>query len=183
MPKKRPPETFGQKLKKLRQGEGLTIKDLADQVGMKPQYISDLEDDKVLPHVAEIISLARTLSVDPSAFLEQRPAGTSPGKRRKAFAARTEDYAYQTLTEDEPGMHLMAFRVTIDPKSRHRRVGYQHEGEEFIYLLSGKLWIKVGTKTRTLDAGESIRFDSGKKHQLKNPGSEPAELLVVIFTP
>ncbi|MFO8056258.1 MAG: cupin domain-containing protein [bacterium] len=176
-------DTFGARLRKLREGEGLSLEDLGEQVGMEPSYLAELEEEKVFPHVSEIITLARTLSVDPSAFLADKPLKSSPGKKQKAMAVRTKDYAYQTLTDEDPEKHLMGFRVTIDPKAQHRKVGYQHEGEEFIYVLSGKLWIKVGQKTRTLQPGESIRFDSGKKHQLKNPGSETTELIVVIFTP
>ncbi len=176
-------DTFGARLRKLREGEGLSRADLGEQVGMEPSYLEELEEEKVFPHVSEIITLSRTLSVDPSTFLADKPVKTSPGKMKKAMATRTRDYAYETLTDEDPEKHLMAFRVTIDPKTDHRKVGYQHEGEEFIYVLSGKLWIKVGRNTRTLQPGESIRFDSGKKHQLKNPGAEPAELLVVIFTP
>lgn len=183
MAKKRDEDTFGAKLKKLREGEGLTLKELAEQVKMKPGYLSDLESGKVLPHVSEILTLSRTLSVDPYTFMGGRPAGASPGKRRKALATRTGDYAYETLTEEDPDRRLMGFRVTIEPRSDHRKVGYSHEGEEFIYVLSGKLRISVSGRSRTLSAGESIRFDSGLRHELKNPGTETTVLIVVIYTP
>ncbi len=176
-------DTFGARLRKLREGEGLSVADLGEQVGMDPSYLEEMEAEKVYPHVSEIITIARTLSVDPSAFLADKPVKTTPGKMKKAISVRTRDYAYETLTEEDPAMHLMGFRVSIDPKSEHRKVGYQHEGEEFIYVLAGELWIKVGRNTRTMKAGESIRFDSGKKHQLKNPGTETTELIVVIYTP
>jgi len=183
MSSKKERETFGRKLKRLRKEEGLTIDDLARQTGLKRKYLEDLEEEKALPHVAEILRLARTLSVDPTAFVGDKQAGTSPGKKKKALTTRTDDYAYQTLTDDQPDMHLMGFRVTIDPKSEHKKVGYKHEGEEFIYVISGKLQLKVGGKQRTLKEGESIRFDSGVSHQLKNPGDEPCLLVVVIYTP
>ncbi len=183
MAKKRGTKTFGERLKKLREGQGLTLEELASQVSMKASYLEELEEGAVLPHVAEIIRLSRNLAVDPSAFMGGQPAKTSAGKKKKALAVRTDDYAYETLTEEDPDRRLMGFRVTIDSKKNHRRVGYQHEGEEFIYVISGKLRITVAGKARTLKAAGIMRFHSAKKHHLKNPGDEPTALVVVIYTP
>ncbi len=183
MTAKRKKQSVGRKLKALREQEGLSIEDLAGQVGLKPAYLSGLEADEYLPHVSEILTLARTLSVEASAFMEEGEAKTSRGKRHKAHATRTSDYAYEPLTPFEQDTHLMAFEVSIDSKSEHKKVGYKHDGEEFIYVLSGRLKLSVGRKTRTLGPGQSIRFDSSQKHMLKNPFDEPTNLVVVIYTP
>ena len=183
MANKSGPESLGAKIRRLREKEGLTVGELAAQVDVKPSYLESIEADKVLPPVGEIIRLARTLSVELSAFMSGEEPKTSAGKRRKALSTRTRDYAYENLTTDDHEKHLMAFRVTIDPKSKHRRVGYRHEGEEFIYLISGRLKITVGKKTSLLGVGESIHFDSGEPHHLSNPGAEPTRLVVVIYTP
>lgn len=184
MAEKTKKQSFGVKLKVLRERQGLSIEDLAEQVNMKPSYLKGLEADKYLPHVAEILTLASTLSVEASSFMEDESLPkTSPGKRKKAHTVRARDYAYETLTPFERDAHLTAYRVTIDPHDDHRKVGYEHEGEEFIYVLSGKLTLKVDKKTTTLGPGESMRFDSGKKHVLKNPGEEPTQLIVVLYTP
>jgi quercetin dioxygenase-like cupin family protein len=60
-------------------------------------------------------------------------------------------------------------------------VGYQHEGEEFVYVLSGEIEVIVGDHVNTLDAGESLHFNSGIRHKLRNIGDEKAELVVVIY--
>jgi len=175
--------SFGAKLRHLREKEGWSLEELADHVSLKPAYLAQLEQDEVLPSVAEILTLARTLSVEPAAFMGGEEGRRSAEKRRVAREKRTRDYAYQLLSPDEPERHLMAFQVTIDPKSEHRKVGYRHEGEEFIYVLGGRLQITVGRKTTRLQAGGSIHFDSGQQHRLRNPGREPTRLLVVIYHP
>jgi transcriptional regulator with XRE-family HTH domain len=173
---------FGDKLKALRKAKGLSLEELGSLVGLKPAYLAGLEADENLPHVAEIITLARTLSVEPSAFMEGG-AERKSGRRAKAAATRTRDYAYETLTPYEPHMHLMGFRVTIDPESKHRKVVYTHEGEEYIYVLEGRIELKVGGKSYSLGPGESLRFDSGQHHQIRNPDKCPAVFVDVIFTP
>ena len=57
--------------------------------------------------------------------------------RIKAYTKRTSSYAYTTLTPGAENKHLKAFRVKIDPLTTHEGVGYQHEGEEFVYVLAG----------------------------------------------
>ena len=173
--------SFGQRLQRLREQEKYTVEALAELLGMKPAQIERLEADAELPPVADIIRLARVLSVEPSVFMSDSPA---PGRRERARATRTSEYAYENLTpEDQRDNHLMAFRVKIDPESSHKPVGYQHDGEEFTYVISGQLKIRVGKKTTVLSAGETIQFDSSQRHQLTNPGTEPTVLLVVLYTP
>jgi len=181
MAKKHRKESFGTKLRNLREKEGLSIEDLATQLKMRPSHLKKLESDEILPPVAEIITLARLLSVDPSAFMGEKETGASRGKKRKEIATRTSDYAYEQLSSDSGDKNMMAFRVTIDPRSKHPKVGYRHDGEEFIYVLSGRLKITVGKKTSTLGPDESVQFDSGKPHRLSNPGNEPTVMVVVIF--
>jgi len=183
MPEKNLNETFGKKLKKLRESEGLSVEELATQLNMKPAYLAKLESDAVLPPVAEIITISRHLSVEPSSFMSSQPEGKISESRQKALEKRTKDYAYKKLTQEIQGEHLMAFEVTIDPESFHKKVAYRHVGEEFIYVISGRLLITVGEKKSGLNKGESIHFDSNNKHILKNPGKEPTRLLVVVYAP
>ncbi len=183
MAKKEPAESFGAKLKALREKEGLSLEELGARTDLKPSYLLSLERDEFLPHVAEIIRLARTLSVEPASFMEKDLPESQPGQRRKAHEVRTQDYAYKTLTPFETGRHLMAFRVSIDPESTHKKVVYRHEGEDFIYVISGRLRLQVGKKHPQLGPGETIHFNSSERHILKNPGKEPAQLLVVVYAP
>ncbi len=183
MSKKAEPLTFGRKLKRLREKQGLGLEELAAQLNLKPSYLGKLERDEVLPPVAEIITIARHLAVEPSIFMGGSAPESVRDSRKKALEQRTRDYAYRLLTREGHEHHLMAFKVTIDPNSYHRKVAYRHPGEEFVYVLSGKLQIKVDQKAGFLGPGESIHFDSSHKHLLKNPGKDPTNLLVVIYNP
>ena len=183
MAKKEGALTFGKRLKKLRESEGLTVEELAGQLSLKPAYLEKLEKDELLPPVGEIITIARHLSVEPSSFMGEQSEEQSSSERQKALQKRTRDYAYKKLTVEDIEGHLMAFEVTIDPESEHRKVAYRHVGEEFVYVLSGKLKITVGMKVSDLKPGASIHFDSNQKHILRNPGKDPTRLLVVVYAP
>ena len=88
-----------------------------------------------------------------------------------------------TLTPGAENKHLKAFKVTVDPLQDHKGVGYQHEGEEFVYVLEGQMEIMVGDHVNTLKKGDSLHFNSGIRHKMRNTGKKKSELLVVIYGP
>ena len=60
---------------------------------------------------------------------------------------------------------------------------YSHEGEEFVYVLSGELSIKVGTNNFTVKSGEAVYFKSHIPHDWVNEGEKDTELIWVITPP
>jgi quercetin dioxygenase-like cupin family protein len=79
--------------------------------------------------------------------------------------------------------HLKAFRIVVEAGASHEGVGFQHEGEEFAYVLDGEVEIQVGDHINVLKTGESLHFNSGVKHDLRNIGDHDAELIVVVYAP
>ena len=77
----------------------------------------------------------------------------------------------------------MAFSVTIPPRTEHEGVGYQHEGEEFVYVVSGEVTLLVDKEKHRLSQKESYRFNANVDHHLSNPGEVDAELLVILYVP
>ena len=73
--------------------------------------------------------------------------------------------------------------MKIDAMKTHEGVSYNHEGEEFVYVLDGSIEVVVGEHVNALGAGDSLHFNSGIQHRLKNTGDTDAELIVVIYNP
>ncbi len=175
-------QPFGKRVMKLRRERKLSLKDVANETGLAKDYISSLEKGEVIPPVAVILQLSRALGID-SGLLLREEKEEEGRKREQDYRKRTEDYAYQTLTPEARDKHLKAFRVLIDPKSDHKGVSYQHAGEEFIYVLKGKIEVQVGENRNVLGPDETIHFNSSIVHKLKNLSEDQAELLVVLYTP
>jgi quercetin dioxygenase-like cupin family protein len=171
----------GTKIRKARTGKKLTLDQVANETGFTTDYLKDVEAGKLMPPVGALLQIARALQIDSGALLRDEESKLQ--KRIKAQTKRTENYAYTTLTPGAENKHLKAFRVVIDPGKDHKGVGYQHEGEEFDYVLAGKVEIAVGDHINRLKAGESLHFNSAIRHSLRNVGKEKAELMVVIYTP
>ena len=182
MPARKKSQPIGKRLIKLRRKQGLTLKNLANETGLNTKYISQIEKGEVIPPVAVILRLSRSLEIDSSILLkeEKRMAGK---QKVQDYQKRTEDYTYQTLTPEAKHKHLKAFKIFIDPKSDHKGISYQHLGEEFIYVIRGKIEVTVGENKNILRSGDSLHFNSSIVHKLRNISAEKADLLVVLYTP
>lgn len=182
MPKKQADKTvsIGKRIKKVRTDKKISLDQVANETGCSLDYLKDIESGKAIPPVGALIQIAKALQIDSGQFLKNQEEKLE--KRVKAYTSRTDNYAYTTLTPGAENKHLKAFRVTVEPKKEHGGVGYRHEGEEFVYVLSGGIEVTVGDHVNQLKTGESLHFNSGIRHQLRNVGEEPAELIVVIYS-
>jgi len=179
---KKTEESFGEKIRKLREAKGLTLDVLSQDTGYPKNFLKDIEEGKIAPPVAVVLQLGRIFKVDMNQLQDTRSKEAAK-RRTTSHKKRVASYAYAPLTRPGEEKHLRAYRVTIDPETEHKGVEYHHEGEEFIYVLQGGLTIQVGRNTSTLKKGECINFDSSLAHKLSNPTREKTELLVVIYVP
>ena len=169
----------GKKIKQERLKKKMPLDRVANETGFSIDYLKKVESGKKIPPVGALLQIARALEIDSGFFLKEQESNLR--NRIKAYTKRTENYAYTTLTPGAENKHLKAFKVAIEPMTDHKGVGYQHEGEEFVYVLAGKIEVIVGDHVNTLDVGESLHFNSGIRHKLRNIGDEQAELVVVIY--
>ncbi len=182
MPVRKKNLPFGEKMLKLRKGKKLTLKNLANETGLTPKYLSMIEKGKIIPPVSVILQISRAIEIDSGTLLvEEKEKGSR--KSDEDYQKRTEDYTYKNLTPEARHKHLKAFKVFIDPKSVHKGINYQHLGEEFIYVIKGNIEVTVGDNKNKLSPDESIHFNSSIVHKLRNISNDKAELLVVLYTP
>jgi transcriptional regulator with XRE-family HTH domain len=184
MPRKKTPSMtpVGKKIKQIRTQKKMSLDNIANETGLSVDRLKKIETGKEIPPVGALLQIARSLQIDSSLFLKEQGADKLTD-RVEAYSKRTSNYAYTTLTPGAENKHLKAFGVTIDPLADHEGVGYQHEGEEFVYVLEGSVEITVGDHVNKLGKSDSLHFNSGISHNLKNVGESTAELLVVIYGP
>lgn len=179
---RRQEDTFGRRIRDLREEKGFSIEDLARETGYPEDLLKDVEEGRMAPPVALVLQIGRTFKVDIEQ-LQGTQERTVTKKRSTSHRKRVASYAYTPLTKPGEEKHLRAYMVSIDAQTEHKGVEYHHDGEEFIYVLQGGLTIQVGQNTTTLKKGGSIHFNSALHHKLSNPTREKAELLVVIYIP
>lgn len=183
MAKKKPPAPvpIGKKIRKVRLEKKMTLDLIANDTGCSVDFLKSVENGEQIPPVGTLLQIARALQIDSGFLLKEQEQVQQ--ERAKAYAKRTDNYAYETLTPGAENKHLKAFLVSIEAGKEHKGVGYQHQGEEFVYVLKGQVEITVGDHLNQLGPTDSLHFNSGIRHHMRNIGDVDAELLVVIYNP
>ena len=174
---------LGARIKRMRRDSGVSLKTVANETGLSEDFLKEVEAGKVMPPVGALLKISRALGVDSSLLFKDEETEEDERRREESYRKRTDAYSYRTLTPYAKNTRLKAFSVRIDPKSEHKGVEYQHEGEEFVYVIQGEIEVLVGENVNRLSSGESLHFNSGVTHKLSNLGEETAELLVVLYVP
>jgi len=170
---------IGKRIRRARLDRKMTLDAMANDTGLSKAFIKKIEGGEQRPSVGTLLQISRTLQLDSGDLLKD-PADTN---RADAYTKRTDNYAYTPLTPGADNKHLKAFRIVVEAGERHQGVGFQHQGEEFSYVLKGQVEIQVGEHVNRLSAGDSLHFNSGIKHDLRNTGTDDAELIVVVYAP
>lgn len=181
MVKKEESTPIGKRIRRARLDKNMSLDTMANETGLSKEFIKKIEGGEKRPSVGTLLQMSRTLQLD-SGFLLKEQEG-SLEERSQAYSKRTDNYAYTSLTPGAENKHLKAFRIVVDAGASHDGVGFHHEGEEFVYVLKGKVEVQVGDHVNHLATGDSLHFNSGIKHDLRNTGDIDAELIVVVYAP
>ena len=181
MAKKKEMTPIGKRIRRARLDRKITLDVMANETGLSKAVIKKIEGGEQRPSVGTLLQISRTLQLDSGDLLKE-PTDTLE-ERAQAYTKRTDNYAYTPLTPGAENKHLKAFRILVEAGESHEGVGFQHEGEEFSYVLKGQVEIQVGDHVNRLSAGDSLHFNSGVKHDLRNTGEDDAELIVVVYAP
>jgi len=184
---------LGGKIRRLRQGLALTLRDVAERSGLSSSLISQIENELTAPPLATLIRIARTLGVGIGYFFQDSPAGNRisvvragdnqpPGPRR-ARQRRAGGYRYRSLAQPIVDQHMEPLWVAFEPRCKGRVHVVHHQGEEFVFVQEGVLEFATDTQKIRLEPGDSLYFDSQIPHSFRSVGDIQAEALVVIYTP
>jgi len=182
---------IGQKIRKLRKEERLTLQDLSALSGLSKPLLSQIENDQVIPPIATLLKIAKGLKVGIHFFFEEeedrqkfvllRNADLKSSRRRSGNDS-PQSYLYHSLA---PGMRhksMEPFLVEFETGAWNDSLLYRHEGEEFIFLLEGKLEFHYGQEVMILNTGDSIYYDSSESHGYISLGSEKAKAVAVLYS-
>ena len=172
-------QSLGDRIRAMREKLQVDLEGFALRTGYAPDYLRQIEEGKTAPPVGTLIQISRALAVDSAALL----AEDKKKERRRSYRKRTKAYSYKTLNPGAEDKHLWAYLVTLEPKKAHERVEFKHEGEEFVYVLDGRVRLQVGSATKVLGTGSSHHFNSALEHTLANLSAKESKLLVVVYTP
>ncbi len=181
---------IGNQVRSLRNKRDLTLQDLADLTGLSKPNLSQIENNLVTPPIATLLKIAAALGVTIGHFFQ----GT--GQDSNMVVVKKEDrygvakgphishigYQYEPLAYPKVDKCMEPFIVHMEERTAEAIVYNNHRGEEFLYVLEGRLEFRRGDQVATLEAGDSLYFDSVVPHGYRGLGG-PATALVIIYKP
>lgn len=176
--------SVGDKIRELRLRKGLSIEELAKRTGISGASLEQIEARDLSPSLGTIVSLAATLQVPVGELFGD--CGESPfcivrSDNRTSVSRFSPSYSYEGLGLQKKNRQMEPFLVTLHPDKVHKAEANQHIGEEFIFVLEGKVEVEILDHRDILCKGDSIYYDSNVPHTIKCYDEHPATLLAVIY--
>ena len=178
---------IGAKIRALRLKRKMGLVELGRHTGLSPALLSKIERGRLFPTLPTLLRIALVFSVGLEFFFA--------GAREKPVVVTVKKSARVRLPE-RPGLRHIAYRFeSLDFPATERRFNsflaeflpvapmdlrpHTHPGVEFIYALTGTLRVHIGGEEHSLDAGDSMYFDSSLPHGYRRTGRRTCSAIVV----
>lgn len=183
-------ESIGAHLRDARTERGLSLRSVAQALGVSASLLSQVETGKTQPSVATLYAIASYLGVSLDELLGITPASSQPGPM---FGHTGEALSDVQRAADNPVILLEngvrwerlavgaggpadALLVTYEPGATSSGDGRltRHSGYEYAYMLEGELTLELDFDTHVLGPGDSMQFESMRPHLFSNRGTTDA---------
>jgi transcriptional regulator with XRE-family HTH domain len=201
---------IGDRLRAARSQRGLSLRALAERLGVSPSLISQVERGRARPSVNTLYAMARELevSLDELLFIDTRPpaaddtavgapgghpparidAAPRPPRRpvqrahnRKSIRLASGVVWERLTSESIPSVDFLYVTYEVGGASSPEHEFQRHGGQEWGYVLEGTLGVTVGFDDYILKPGDAIAIDSTTPHRLYNLGKVPVQAIWFVL--
>ncbi len=180
----------GDHIRRLREARGITLQQFADRTGFSAALLTQIENRMASPSLGTLVKIANAFDTSVSAFIggwEERQFSIVRKEDRRIVArvglkegGRTS-YTYEALGAGKAGRKMEPFLVRLQPLADRHVVKNTHEGEEFLYVLSGRVEVFLDDYADILSEGDCIYYNSTIPHHVHSAGAGEAVILAVIY--
>lgn len=168
----------GGKVRRARGERGMTLEGLSAVSGVSVAHLSRLESGGRQPSLATLLNVAAGLGVSISELVEERPRPGIVVRWSESPFYEMHGSRFQTLTPEAGPAGMSAVKIVF-PKDRVDPEHHRHEGEEWLYVVCGRLRLTLGAEVVELEPGDAAYFDGMLDHAFDVLGDEDVEMLMV----
>ena len=185
-------ERIGDRIKQFREIKRLSREELAARSGLDEEFISSVESNETSPPLGHLLKISRALGIrmanflddeiarDPIVFRASDRAGGPEGHQEEGVTT-PDSLVFYSLGKGKLDRHMEPFFIEVNPVPAGQVKVSQHEGEEFIAVLSGEVEVQYGSETIVLAPGDSVYYSSNVPHRIVARGNRKAEIYAVVY--
>lgn len=174
---------IGDRIRLMRLNQKRTLQEIADASELSRSMISKIETNKTIPSVAALVKVAKALGTNISNLLENdvflNAIMTSRQKAEESLTVTDKGYMIYPYGSEYHEKKMQPF-LFVARKGEVKPHELSHDGEEFIYVISGQMKMKVGEVEYFLKAGDSLYFNSILKHGILPVSNEVTYLDIFV---
>lgn len=178
-------EIIGAKLKACRQEKHLTLKQLSEQVELSVGFLSQVERGRAALSLNTLTKLAAALGTDVAAFFGETPQAPNEGlvvrSYERRFLRTSDQFIQYSLSPDVHHTEIFPEIYELYPGEHTQEAPFQHEQEEFDYVLEGVLTAVVEGREYTLYPGDGIRVPPNAAHVWRNATTKMVRVFAVAL--
>jgi quercetin dioxygenase-like cupin family protein len=176
---------MGTRLTALREIKGFSPEDLSEKLDMTVEEYLAYEKGEKDFSFSFMYNVASILEVDVFNLMSgQSPKLSNCAIVRKGHGyhiKKDKEYEYKHLAYTFKDKKAEPFLVTVMPNLEENLEFHSHEGQEFNYVVSGKISFYIGDLFYELEKGDSVYFDSSIPHAERASGDKVAKFVAVVM--
>ncbi|MDR1524292.1 MAG: XRE family transcriptional regulator [Tannerella sp.] len=177
---------IAERLKGLRDALEISVEEMAEACRISPEEYVTLESGTVDISVSVLHNISQAYGIELTALMfgdEPRMSAYFVTRKGKGVSVeRTKAYKYQSLAAGFSKRKADPFMVTVHPKPDGEPMYLNsHAGQEYNYVISGRMLIRINGKDLILEEGDSIYFNSELPHGMKALDGRQVNFLAIIL--
>ena len=177
---------IGERIKYLRQRKHMGLVELGRHTGLSASFLSQLETGRVVPTLRNLARIAMVFSKDMSYFFEPektelfRVIRAADRQRMPQTGTEEPGYFFESLGHVPADQPITPYVAEFLPGNEKRVArAHRHTGNEFLFVLSGRLQLTHDNKADMLEDGDAVFFDAETVHSYERVGDEPCTALIL----
>jgi transcriptional regulator with XRE-family HTH domain len=173
---------LGLSLRRLREAQQLSLRTLAERTGFSASFLSQVENGQASPSIASMERIATALGVTLGEFFQNAVTHPLPVVRADARPVLHSGWSRAELEAlGAGGMRgrLEPVLVTLQTGGSSGSRAYASGREEFALVLEGTVTLTLDDSEQVLACGDAATIRAGALRRWRNPGPEPARILIV----
>lgn len=177
---------YGEKLRSEREKRGFSMEEISRETGIDVEMLDQVEQGNAFLPLGQMVKITKMLSMRVADVISggNQPFSVVRADKRQQFTRfgkakqASHGYQFEALAPEKKDRAMEPFIISLQPASPVETS--THTGQEFIYVLEGKVEITIGDSTQVLHPGDSAYYDSVSPHLVRAHGDTGAKILAVL---